>query len=43
VQRGHQNSLENLPTFLGLLTIAGLKVGAAPPPLLRPAPAVLPM
>ncbi|KIY95910.1 glutathione S-transferase [Monoraphidium neglectum] len=25
VQRGHQNSLENLPTFLGLLTIAGLK------------------
>ncbi|KAI8467078.1 MAG: hypothetical protein J3K34DRAFT_45162, partial [Monoraphidium minutum] len=25
VQRGHQNSLENLPTFLGLLTIAGIK------------------
>lgn len=24
-QRGHQNSLELLPTYLGLLTIAGLK------------------
>ncbi|GBF93639.1 microsomal glutathione S-transferase [Raphidocelis subcapitata] len=25
VQRGHQNSLETLPTFLGLLAITGLK------------------
>ena len=25
MQRGHQNSLEVLPTFLGLLTVAGLK------------------
>lgn len=26
VQRGHQNCLEQLPNFLGLLTICGLKV-----------------